>query len=750
VEVDRELVIGRADADISIEDSEVSRRHAALRPVEEGLEVEDLGSTNGTFVNGERISTPITISNGGTIRIGRSELAVEVSLPQATVQAPQTADQLRRVVRGIWGPVLGTEVAVDRELVVGREAADFTIHDPEVSRRHAVLRPVGGGVEVEDLGSTNGTFVNGERIAVPTTLAREGTIRVGTSELAVEVTVLGATRVRELPAKQTTQLGTRLVAAMVPESEAALRIAEGEQLEQEHAMAVAPPAMAPPAAALPDGAPAAAGPPPFVPPPPLPAAAARFGITEENRRWWTLAAMCLGLSVTMLDTTVVNVALPSIQEDLNLSLAGIEWTISAYTLPFAVLLITGGRLGDIFGRRLTFIGGVVLFALASVLIGVAGSEGLLIAGRVLQGVGAAFMMPATLSIITNTFPPPERGRAIGMWAGVSGFALALGPVVGGLLTESVSWRAVFFLNIPIAIAAVALALLAAPESRDQRAQRTIDVLGIVVLSASLAALVLAFIKANDWGWGSATTIVLMIGAGIGLVAFVFVERRVKAPMLQFELFRSRQFVGANIVGFVITFGLLSWLLFLALYLQDVLGYSALGAGVRFLPGTILVIAVAPIAGRLADRIGSRPLMTAGLLLVALSLGIQTQISSDTGYGLLVPAFMIMGLGVGLTLSPMSTAAMNAVRRDKAGVASGILSTSRQLGGTFGIAIVGAILQASAVNSSFVDALGDALILPLVLAILGAIAAFALVTARPGLPGPGGPPPGLQPQGGGGG
>ena len=418
----------------------------------------------------------------------------------------------------------------------------------------------------------------------------------------------------------------------------------------------------------------------------------RIQLTEENRRWWTLAAMCFALFMIMLDNTVVNVALPSIQDDLGATISSLEWTVNAYTLTFAVLLVTGGRLGDIFGRRRMFILGVVVFALSSAAIGLAPTQGWLVGGRAVQGIGAAFMMPATLSIITNAFPPEMRGKAIGTWAGVSGLALAIGPVVGGFLTEQVSWRAIFFLNLPVAAGAIAVTLFATRESRDQSVERRVDIPGIVALSVGLTSLVLALIEGNSWGWGSAEIVALLAAAVLGLGAFVAIELRTRIPMVDFAFFRSMSFVGANVVAFVISFAMLAVFFFVALYMQNILGYSALEAGVRFLPATVLIIVTAPIAGRLADRIGPRNLIVVGLFLIAVSLYIQTHITVDTGFGLLLGAFMVMGVGIGLTMSPMSTAAMNAVDASKAGVASGVLSMSRMVGGTFGVAAIGALFQ----------------------------------------------------------
>jgi EmrB/QacA subfamily drug resistance transporter len=421
----------------------------------------------------------------------------------------------------------------------------------------------------------------------------------------------------------------------------------------------------------------------------------RMRLNESNRKWWTLAAMCFALFMIMLDNTVVNVALPSIQEDLGASLSALEWTINAYTLTFAVLLVTGGRLGDIFGRRRMFLFGVVVFAISSATIGLAPSQGWLVASRALQGVGAAFMMPGTLSIISNTFPPHERGRAIGTWAGVSALALALGPVVGGALAEHVSWRAIFFLNLPVAAGAVVVTLFAARESYDRTVDRAVDYAGIATLSTGLTALILALVEGNQWGWGSPEILALFAVAVAGLVAFALVEHRGRAPMVQFDYFRSRSFVGANSVAFVLSFAMLAMFFFMALYMQNILGYSPLEAGVRFLPTTLVIMVTAPIAGRLADRIGPRPLMTVGLAAVAGALFWQSRVDVDTTYADLLASFSLMGLGIALTMSPMSTAAMNSVSADKAGAASGILSMFRMVGGTFGVAAIGALFQSLA-------------------------------------------------------
>jgi EmrB/QacA subfamily drug resistance transporter len=430
----------------------------------------------------------------------------------------------------------------------------------------------------------------------------------------------------------------------------------------------------------------------------------RHLITERNAKWWALAAMCFALFMIMLDNTVVNVALPSIQSDLDASIAALEWTINGYTLSFAVLLATGGRLGDILGRRRIFLAGVIVFAASSATAGLAPSTSALVASRIAQGVGAALMMPATLSIITNAFPAHERGRAIGTWAGVSALALAAGPLLGGFLTEHVSWRAIFYLNLPVAAGAVLATLFAVRESRDESVGREIDWTGTAILTAGLTALVLALVEGNAWGWGSPEIVGLLAGAAILLTAFPAVERRVRAPIVQFEFLRSRDFVGAVLVAFVISFSMLGMFFFMALYIQNILGYSPLEAGVRFLPTTLVIIVVAPIAGRLTDRIGPRPLIVAGLAIVAVSLFLQSLIDVSSTYGDLLFPFVLMGIGIALTMSPMSTAAMNAVAEPKAGLASGLLSMSRMVGGTFGVAALGAVFIARS-NSSLTEDLG---------------------------------------------
>jgi EmrB/QacA subfamily drug resistance transporter len=382
-----------------------------------------------------------------------------------------------------------------------------------------------------------------------------------------------------------------------------------------------------------------------------------------------------------------------------------------------------------------FLAGVVIFTVSSATAGLAADTGMLVASRVAQGVGGALMMPATLSIVTSAFPAKERGKAIGTWAGVSALALAIGPVLGGLLTEHVSWRAIFYINLPVGVGAVLASLFAVRESRDETVGREVDFAGVATLTAGLTALVLALIEGNSWGWGSIPIVALLAGSALMLAAFVAVELRVRAPMVEFPLFASRNFIGANLVALVVTFAMLGQFFFITLYMQDILRYSPLEAGVRFLPATLMIVAFAPLAGRLTDRVGPRWLIASGLVLVASSLYWLTTVHVGTTYGDIWPSFTLMGLGMAFVMSPMSTAAMNAVTEAKAGIASGVLSMNRMIGGTLGVAAMGAVFQGEAPAGTrdpvtFVHAFASSMWVATAVAALGAIIAAALIRGRP--------------------
>jgi EmrB/QacA subfamily drug resistance transporter len=456
---------------------------------------------------------------------------------------------------------------------------------------------------------------------------------------------------------------------------------------------------------------------------------------SENRKWWTLWAVAFALFMVMLDNTVVNVALPSIQRGLDADISELVWVVNAYALTFAVLMLTGGKLADLFGRRRLFLAGLALFTLSSLLCGLAGSSGELISWRALQGVGAAMMMPATLAIITSTFPPRQRGLAIGVWAGVSALALAIGPVIGGLLSEHADWSWIFFVNVPVGVLGFVVGRLVIRESRDTSREQSLDFPGLFVSAAGLFALTFALIEASNYGWTSPVIIGLFVAAGVCLTAFVWIERHRRAPMLDLALFRNTTFAGANIVALLTTLAMFGVFFFMSLYVQQILGYSPVQAGAIFLPMTLLIILIAPPAGKLSDRLGSRWLMAGGLTLVGISLLLFSRLGTSDGFWDLFPGLVIGGAGMALVMTPMSAAAMGSVSVDKAGVASGVLNTFRQVGGALGIAVLGAILtsrQDSALASgaspadAFVDGFQTALLVGAVFAFLGAITAAALV------------------------
>lgn len=421
---------------------------------------------------------------------------------------------------------------------------------------------------------------------------------------------------------------------------------------------------------------------------PLPALARRIGITDENRRWWTLAAMCFGQGMVMLDTTVVVVALSTMQRHLHLSFTGLEWTIGAATLTHASLLVTGGRTGDMFGRRSVFLVGAVVFAIGSATVGAAPSQTVELIGRALTGVGAACMMPNTLGTITQVFSGKERPRAIGIWTGASSIALTVGPALGGLLVAIGSWRLAFFINVPVAAIAVGLTLLAVPNTRDENAVRRLDYVGIVLLCTGLTTLVAALIQATAWGWSSGRVLGLLAAAFVALSAFVVAESRVPAPLLRPAYFRSRPLIAGVLCSLCVCVGLLAMLFYLAIYMQQVLGYGVLETGLKCVPLTIMIAVVSPRAGAAMQKIAPRSLMTLGLLLTAAGIAITTRLTAHSGYAQLLPALLLVGIGVGITYPAMSATAVAALPRAQASGASAMVSMARQLGFALGVALVG--------------------------------------------------------------
>jgi EmrB/QacA subfamily drug resistance transporter len=468
-------------------------------------------------------------------------------------------------------------------------------------------------------------------------------------------------------------------------------------------------------------------------------------ISEEARKWWTLAAVAFGLFMIMLDNTVVNVALPSIAADLKVGLSELEWIVTGYALTFASLMLTGGKLADLMGRRLIFIVGLAVFTLSSLVCGLASSGDVLIGARVVQGAGAALMNPATLSIIAATFPPRQRGTAIGIWAGTAALALAIGPLVGGLLTEHISWNWIFFVNVPIGVIAIAASVILIPESRDESAEQRLDLPGLVTSGIGLFALSYGLIEANTYGWTSSRIIGSFAVAAAMLVAFVLLERHQRIPMLDLNLFKNSTFTGANLAVLLVALAMFGVFFFMSLYMQGVLGYSAVQAGAAFLPMTLLIMLTAPIAGRSTDRIGSRGLITVGMILLAGQLLYFSRLGVQESYWKIFPGMIIGGFGMAMVMTPGAAAAVRALPVDKSGVGSAVLNASRQVGGSTGIALMGAImahqigaLQGPSVFQAkqvFVDALSTTLTVAATIAVLGAVVSFALVrrheTEEPG-------------------
>jgi EmrB/QacA subfamily drug resistance transporter len=458
-------------------------------------------------------------------------------------------------------------------------------------------------------------------------------------------------------------------------------------------------------------------------------------LAPENRKWWTLGAVSFGLFMIMLDNTIVNVALPSIQRDLEIGISELEWVVNGYALTFAVVMLTGGKLADLLGRRLIFVVGLAIFTAASLACGMAPSAEWLIGARIVQGVGAALMNPATLSIITATFPPRQRGMAIGIWAGVSALALAIGPLVGGVIAEHLHWGWIFFINVPVGVLAILVARLVITETRDTSAEQRLDVPGLATSAVGLFALTYGLIEANTYGWTSVRILSLFGLAAAALVAFVVLELRQRVPMLDLSLFRDSTFAGANTVMMLVALAMFGVFFFVSLFVQNILGYSATEAGATFLPMTLLIILIAPFAGRYSDRVGSRWLMGAGMVCVGVSLLSFSRLDMGSNFWSLLPGLLVGGVGMALAMTPTTAAAMGAVAVDKAGVGSAVLNSMRQVGGSLGIAVMGAIVTShvepvstptAETAAQFVSGFQDALLVASAIAFVAAIVAVTTV------------------------
>lgn len=427
--------------------------------------------------------------------------------------------------------------------------------------------------------------------------------------------------------------------------------------------------------------------------------------TSSARKWFSLVAVCFGLFMALLDVTIVNVALPTIQKDLNASISNLEWVINAYTLIFAITLVTVSRLGDIFGRKTFFILGLSVFTIGSALCAFSGDINIpglshiatLNISRGIQGLGASAMLPLSLAIISATFTGKQRGVAIGIWGGVSGLATAIGPLVGGVLVQKVNWQSIFSLNIPIGIIGILVSIWAIRQSKDESKEKKIDIFGLIMITIIMFCLIYGLIRVNEanMSWTSPSVLSLLIGSGVALFIFILVELRLKAPMVDPRLFRNPSFTGAAIAGFTLSGGLYALFFYLTLYLQNFLGFSALQAGLRFLPLSALALFAGPFVGRFMGKWGPKPFIVTALSLLAISVYMMTVISpSDqaSDWIKLLPAFIIAGVANGMINPPISNLAVSTVEPYRVGMGAGVNNVCRQIGIAFGTAFFGAVLS----------------------------------------------------------
>jgi EmrB/QacA subfamily drug resistance transporter len=481
-------------------------------------------------------------------------------------------------------------------------------------------------------------------------------------------------------------------------------------------------------------------------------------MAEKSRNpWIVLLVLVTGFFMIMLDTTIVNVAIPAMSAGLKISLDGILWVLNAYILVYAVLLITAGRLGDLYGQRNLFAAGLAIFTLASALCGLSQNENQLIAARVLQGVGGALLVPQTLAILTSLFPPERRGAAFGIWAGVAGLATLAGPTIGGAIVTYVDWRWIFFVNVPIGVAALIATFFIIPDLRPGRSHGW-DVVGVFLATGGLFGLVFGLIEGERFNWGEigsyVVTIPEVIGLGVVLlVLFVIWERFQTEPLVPLSLFEERNFAVANWIGASIAFGMMSLFLPIVIYLQSVRGFSALTAGLTLAPMSLTSMIVAPFAGRMADRIGGKYILMTGVFVFAIGFGTLTVVAGpdSTWLTFLVPA-IVAGAGMGMTFAPLTTVAMRNIEPRMAGAASGVLNTTRQVGQAVGSAVVGALLQNRLAITLHDQAVSHAAALPVAfrdqfVAAFSSVAAngFQIGTGENGAKLPAGLPPSVAQQ-----
>lgn len=420
-------------------------------------------------------------------------------------------------------------------------------------------------------------------------------------------------------------------------------------------------------------------------------------VTSDKTKWWTLVVVCAATFMLLLDVTIVNVALPSIQAALNASFSDLQWVVDAYSLALATIVLNAGSLADRYGRKKLFLIGVAIFTLASAVCGAATHPSVLIGARAVQGLGGGIMFATSLSLLAQDFHGKERGVAFGVWGAVTGAAVAVGPLAGGLITNYFDWRWIFYVNVPIGIITVAISLWKLHESRNKSETKT-DWWGAVFLSGALFCLVYGLIQANSWGWHSTAIISLFAGAVILLVIFLAIETYISQPVLKLSLFKKPSFTGAQIAAVAISGSIFALFLYITLYFQDILGYSALQAGIRFLPVTLVAFVVAAISGRLTSKIPGKWMIGVGLILIGIGLAMADGVTISSTWLHLLPGMIVAGFGIGMVNPSLANVAIGVVPPQESGMASGVNNTFRQVGIAGGIAVLGAIFETSIMNS----------------------------------------------------
>ncbi len=671
-----ETVLGRdTSADVVLADpsGELSRRHVRIGLTGGAVVVEDLGSTNGTFLNGERIGDPRSLRTGDQIGIGDYALeftssveadgapapAAAAPVPAAPIEAPApaapapaapapaapAAPARPSVHPPTWapagsdgaltilsGPGAGTTVAVvGSSATIGREPeCDLQVLDSEVSRVHAKVTVRDGVAVIDDLHSSNGTYVDGERIIERHTLAPDDRIQIGEATIELTSPVFAGEAARTLPPQVS---GVREIISQSPK----LLTAE-----------------------------------------------------SGTRKWWTLAVVLITVFILLLDVTIVAVALPTISADLKPSFAQLQWIVDAYSLMLTSVLLTAGMMADIYGRKRVLTIGLGIFTAASVICAQAPNATVLDFARGVQGIGGAMMFACSLALIVQEFPAGERAVAFGLYGAVSGLSVALGPIVGGVLVQGIGWQAIFYLNVPIAI--IAFVVLHRKVVNLPGPANGIDWPGLFTFSGAMFLAAFATIRGNEEGWTSTLIIGCYVASVVLFAAFIVVERRRKHPMFDLNLFRNPTFVGSSVSAFTACFSVLALIFFLTTWMQSILGYSAIGTGLRMLVFTGAALLFAPLAGRMSGSVSPRVVLPLGLALVAVGVFSMTGVSGTSTWTAILPGLVLTGVGLGLINPTLASTAVSVVPPWRGGMASGMNSTFREAGTAAGIAVAGTLLQ----------------------------------------------------------